>query len=518
MKKVLFTIGALSLLMSSQNVSAQLPDNGIYPGGLVITDLNGTQHDIDAVLASGKSVVLDLFAEWCGPCWNYHSPDGTNQNAGALKTLYNDYGPDGTDELMVYAVEVDPNTAASTLQGGQGTQGWDWITGTPYPMANQDNVAAMFNLSYYPTIVMICPDRIVTEVGASSVTYLYNASNNCGPLSPHTNDPRLITSNMDRVICPGAELKASVVMQNNSSENLTSATIELFEGNTSILTYNWTGNITPYSYEDFNIGTFAPTAGSYKIRITSTNDNVSNDEITVSISNAPIFTTYSDKTAAIEARFDNYASEFALGVAEGMPPTSNLVDLYSMFQSGNIPNTKSFVAIGSLADGTHNTAGNPFVNPIYLDNPGCHFFTVFDQYGDGINYQTTSSYVKIAGPTAYQFGNNYGIGKIAIFDVVFGSTENPTASIMENNAVETMSLYPNPASESATLVFDANSSDASVEVINSLGQTVHTVNLGTVNGQQQLTIPTATFAEGLYFVTVKTKTGSVATARLSVVK
>jgi predicted nucleotidyltransferase len=91
-------------------------------------------------------------------------------------------------------------------------------------------------------------------------------------------------------------------------------------------------------------------------------------------------------------------------------------------------------------------------------------------------------------------------------------------SLAENSLEKSLNIYPNPASESATLVFDANASDASVEVINSLGQTVHTVNLGTVNGQQQLTIPTATFAEGLYFVTVKTKTGSVATARLSVVK
>lgn len=521
MKKVLFTIGALSLFMTSQNVSAQLPDNGIYPGGLIITDLDGTQHDIDAVLASGKSVVLDLFAEWCGPCWNYHTTPSSHPNAGALKDYYNAYGPNGTDEVMVYAVESDASTAASTLQGGQGTNGWDWITGTPYPMANQNGVGAMFNLSYYPTIVMICPDRIVTEVGQASVAQLYNASNNCGAAPSHAaNDPRLISSSTNPAFCSGSSVQMVVTMQNfATTTNLTAATIEVFSGATSVLQYNWTGNLAPFALTTVQLGSITPTTGgTYNIRITSANNDVTNDEVSITLSPAPLLTTYSDGVIRIEARFDGYASEFGMGVAQGTPTTGDLAALYGQFNGGTVANALNFTPIGSLTNGTHNTAGNPFVRDIQTSQQGCHFVAVFDDYGDGITYQTTSSYFRIKGSNQINVNPNYGSGIVTIIDVQYSSTENPSASIMENNAVEAMSLYPNPASESATLIFDANASDASVEVINSLGQTVHTVNLGAVNGQQQLTIPTATFAEGLYFVTVKTKTGSVATARLSVVK
>ena len=77
-----------------------------------------------------KSIVLDISATWCPPCWTYHT-------SGVLEGLYADYGPDGTDQIRVFMVEADDATNLACLYGSAGcnnsTMG-DWVTGTNYPI------------------------------------------------------------------------------------------------------------------------------------------------------------------------------------------------------------------------------------------------------------------------------------------------------------------------------------------------------------------------------------------------
>ena len=37
-----------------------------------------------------------------------------------------------------------------------------------YPLANDDSIGDLYQLGYYPTIYLICPDRTVTEIGQTS--------------------------------------------------------------------------------------------------------------------------------------------------------------------------------------------------------------------------------------------------------------------------------------------------------------------------------------------------------------
>ncbi|MBK9193545.1 MAG: redoxin domain-containing protein [Flavobacteriales bacterium] len=90
MKKLLL----MSSLIASTAAMAQLPDGSICPD-FTGTDLNGVTHNLYDYLDQGYTVVVDVSATWCGPCWNYH-------NTGALEDLYTTYGP-GTaaDKVMV---------------------------------------------------------------------------------------------------------------------------------------------------------------------------------------------------------------------------------------------------------------------------------------------------------------------------------------------------------------------------------------------------------------------------------
>lgn len=77
-----------------------MPDGTVAPD-FTLTDYYGNTHHLYDYLNDGKTVFVEIFAAHCSSCWSYHETD-------ILKDLYNSYGPAGTDEVMVLALEYDP--------------------------------------------------------------------------------------------------------------------------------------------------------------------------------------------------------------------------------------------------------------------------------------------------------------------------------------------------------------------------------------------------------------------------
>ncbi len=161
LKKLLITFSVLFHI----STFGQLPDGSIAPD-FTLTDYYGTEHNLYTYLDAGKTVILEVFATHCPTCWNYHQ---TNR----LKNLYNIYGPDGTNELVVLALEHDQWNDHNAFIGDGPTwitQG-NWLEGTPYPIFDVEDpdrgVFADYNVFGYPLIFSICPDRILERIYTS---------------------------------------------------------------------------------------------------------------------------------------------------------------------------------------------------------------------------------------------------------------------------------------------------------------------------------------------------------------
>ncbi len=237
MKKQLLRL--LFAIMGWTSANAQIPDGSLAPD-FNATDLNGASYNLYSLLDSGYTVFLDVSATWCGPCWNYH-------NSGALENLYEQYGPNGTNEVRVFFIEGDNSTNLACLYGPSGcvggTQG-NWVAGTPYPIIHSQGptIANSYQINYFPTIFCICPyDRKVYEAGQLSSSGLYDFKEiHCAP------PPLVVTV-----------------------ESVTN--IKCFGTNTGAINITPSGGVPPYSYVWSNGATTQDLnnipAGSYNVTV-----------------------------------------------------------------------------------------------------------------------------------------------------------------------------------------------------------------------------------------------------------
>ena len=67
MKKLLQSTLVAAMSLFAVNSFGQMANGSMAPT-LNLTDLNGNTYDVDALLAAGKTVFIDVSATWCGPC------------------------------------------------------------------------------------------------------------------------------------------------------------------------------------------------------------------------------------------------------------------------------------------------------------------------------------------------------------------------------------------------------------------------------------------------------------------
>lgn len=477
MKKLLL----MSSLIASTAAMAQLPDGSICPN-FTGTDLDGVTHTLYDYLDQGYSVVVDVSATWCGPCWNYH-------NGGALESLYDTYGP-GTaeDKVIVLMIEGDNATTLADLNGTGGNTQGDWVTGTPYPIINSGTIANLLQISYYPTIYTICPSRVIVESGQISMAQHWAIANACAVAVTGTN-VGVVTYNGATAVC--GNLDMPVTIQNLGTNPITSATVMVKQGATTLATQNWTGNLSTYEMEEVTFTNVPVTnASAVTVNITTNGDvEPSDNEIDpglVSAANAP------STLITVELLTDNYGAETYWRIMNS--------NGQEMAHGGNELVGTTNVGVGSGAAPASPTAyasSTTYNISVAVPANDCYTFEAYDYYGDGMCCAYGTGYYKLR-PT---WGANVSFVEGGEFAASTQDAFRTSAAVgIDENAPGVTSIYPNPTSGNVNLVFNTVENKVNVDVFNLLGERIMTRTLNS-NGVQ--TIDMSGLNNGLYYFNVR---------------
>ena len=503
MKKTLLSLA----LLTGLSANAQLPANSIasdftvtaYQSWLSTAGMNsnGTYNLYD-YLDAGYTVIFDVSATWCGPCWNYH-------NTGILEELYANHGPAGapgvspstTDDVLVIWIDGDGNTADATMLDGSGAIG-NWIEPTTgnqvqFPMANP--VAATANtinndyaIAYFPTIYKICPNRVVNEIGqVSSAAAIYTSIGNCPAPASDPADASMLAYTAGTEICPGASYTPTVKIQNNGTSPMTSATVTITQNGNTVSTGTYSGNLATYGVATVTCSAIAsPAAGALVATVTTSGDaNAGNGNANATLVIAP---TANSANATVKIVTDRYGEEFTWNIKNSGGTT---------VASGG-PYTQA------ASNGAYPQADVNFT----LVASECYTINLTDSYGDGFD----SGY----GDGSFKVQVN-GIDVITApawtSDVLQKKMASAGNLSIETSSIEGFNVYPNPAADVVNVAFDAKGGDYTIAVVDITGRQLVTQTLTAAKGAQEVQLPVSELAAGNYMVTIRTA-GGVSTSHI----
>lgn len=486
----------LVLVFSISALSAQLPNGATVPN-FTAKDINGRTWDLYEILESGRPVVIDVSATWCGPCWNYH-------NAKHLENYFAAHGPEGDGKSFVFFIEGDGSTNLACLYGGAtcngGTQG-NWVEGTSYPIIDNAAISNSFETTYFPTGMLVCPDKTNTQVDQQSASALWTKASACvgnipanfaklNTLVPGTRAPE---------ICGNQTVSPTVNLTNLGSVQVSKVVVELRWNDQLLQTKTFQ---TATGVLDVSELTFDPiqiaSVGTLSAEVISVNDvaNAVVSKVTADILPAQekltqqqiVLNIRTDVNSADTywAAYDDAGNELAHGGNAAV----------GINGGGQFPN-------GSPADPTAYPKNTQIRDTFAIPANSCFTLVMVDGKGDGI---TPPGLVRL-----FELGNNTAfytkIGDFGAFDRhAFASK---TSGTIEPTEISSFEVFPNPAVNHLMVAYTLDSaSDCQLSVSNATGQLVRTQTaIPQALGQNQYDLNLDGLSNGMYFVHLQTNTG-----------
>lgn len=492
MKK--FSASSLLLVLAIR-ISAQLPAGAIAPD-FTVQDINGQSWHLYEMLEQGKIVVLEISATWCPPCWAYH-------NGHAMQELHEAHGPAGDGKVQVLFVEGDPATNTDCLYGQPGCNDFtpgNWLNGTTYPYIDNAAIADSFQVSYFPTIFVVCPNKKAYQVGQLDADGLWEKASGC-PVASGANNAGIFdyTAGTElREICENLDVRPTFSLVNLGSNPLTSATFTLLWNNNPVQTKQWNGNLPLYGEALIMFDSLLlDSPGTLKTTLTAVNNNAGDDDFSNNVHNDNFTTAaeFNTNQIILKIRTDSYGAETYWELRDDQDSI-----LYSGGNSNVGPDGGG--AFGNAPPGPGAYANNILINKtLALPGNGCYSLLFVDAYGDGMCCDYGNGYYKLYN------GNNPALPVLTGGE--FEATEHrgfhvagTTAAFTPDNNPHHLQLSPIPASGFLNIGFTLpESSVVSVSIFNTVGQICYQFPARHLTrGDQFWSLPVHGWPSGTYFV------------------
>ena len=398
---------------------AQLEDGSFAPD-FELQDLDGNTWHLYELLEAGKHVILDFSATWCGPCWWYHE-------TGVLNQAYTLYGPEGTDELMIFMIEGDEKTNIACLYDlpdcSYSTQG-DWTAGTLYPIINDDFIDDPYKIQGWPTQFHICPTKLIFNTNQPNLETIDYFLHSCAePVGQHNASIEAYTSYSGE-FCRSISTTPSIEVQNLGHQIMERATAACYVNGALRSRTTWEGHVIPFdtfsiSFPEITIDEEA----TVLIHIDSVNgvidDHIENNDVSALLTPSP---TRMENRLRLELK-TNYLPE---GVYWEVTNSDSTV----MYKGGNA------TIIGREDDGGTYKVSNAVYNIwIPLPGDGCYAFSVYDTNGANAGVD----YYKITGPTGEVFAQ---AGSVPFYKQELFNIQQASHPIPNNGAINKVHGLP----------------------------------------------------------------------------
>jgi hypothetical protein len=366
----------------------------------------------------------------------------------------------------------------------------DFVTGTFYPIINADDFNVPYQINYFPTVYMICPDRILTEVGQVPFEDVY-VSHSMDCYVPSAGESfRIAHVSGDSTYCETENSNLSVLITNYEVAPLTSAQIEVVHNLNVLSVTNWNGSLATNASTKIELNSFLV-------------DNIMDVEIILTDPSNP---GYSD---TLEKNLTNVpipAHTFDLKFYTDYWPSDNSWEIRN-----SIGDIVAFYQFDTQAGGGPDALMEHLFTVTVPEPDDCYELIIRDFYGEGFddfNGLNPSGFFGVllesngivfadfTHPGDWNFGDSLVVKAFEI---------NQFSSIDENTLMQT-TVYPNP---SQGLVTIANSEDVSgdLTVLNATGEKVLSTQLTGLETILDLTDQ----PKGLYLIQMNTDKGQTLT-------